>query len=162
MALFKLSLGAALLICFVGCDPVRTVSQTVQLQILDAESHSPVSDVVISLKENFEPKAVADEDHSEDWERHQREFWEQLPWHAATSDSNGIATVEIAHTAIDRSRGKEPPPERDIVSGQTYLVKIGDATMKDRLEINKDSRTVLNEVELLVLKVGKAVYRPTE
>jgi hypothetical protein len=161
MAMFKLLLSAFLLVCSLGCDPVRTVSQKVQLQILDAEADSPVSDVAIRLKEDFDPATVADEDRSkEEWEQHQREVWEQSPWHTGKTDANGVATVEVVHTAIDRSRGKEPPAERDIVSGRTYLVEIEDADVH-RLEIKKDSRAIAGSVEVVILNVAEPEYQPT-
>jgi hypothetical protein len=147
-----------------GCDPVRTASQTLRLQVVDSASGEPVIGIRVQVKQDFELFQTDDAQlqKSDEWEQHQREFWEGLPWHFAITDEDGIADIDIIETALDRSRGDEPPASRNMLFGRTYLVVMGDdnehADEALRLKIEEDARLTEGNITLTVLDVAEPKY----
>ena len=126
----------------VGCDPVRTTSQLVGLQVVDSASGQPVVGAQVSLKYDFdtaEPaskktfEAYSDETDvaPEVWHEHKRKVWEQRPWLRGVTNKDGEADFEVEYTEVDRSRGAKPPARRDRVTGRPFLVKVNAGEMPE-------------------------------
>src|SRR5262249_16334824 len=113
----------------VGCfpaDPVRTTRQTARLRVVESASGSPIAGAHVQLKIDFDryddilPK---DGRVAGAVRQTARASWEQEPWSSFVADRNGQAEATIVRTAIDRTRGKKPAPDRN-VTGEPYLVKV--------------------------------------
>jgi hypothetical protein len=100
----------------VGChlgDPVRTTSQRVRLRVVDSASGKPVAYASVSLKFDHQtPRPQRDELEVDD------------PWSHGVTDHDGQAEIEVEITALDRSQGSTPSPDRDCVTGQPYFVRV--------------------------------------
>lgn len=107
----------ALLVVATGCDPVRTTSQGVLLQVTSSTSGQPVAGVPISLKYDYERSVPVAEQRPEP----ERPTYE---WFSSTTDVNGQADVGVEWTVLDRTIWGKPPSWRDWVSGCSYLVKV--------------------------------------
>jgi hypothetical protein len=118
----------ASLVCLftAGCDPVRTTSQTVHLLVIESASRKVVNGAQVSLKYDYtaEPMPKGWRMTPQEYENYQRQNWEHFPWSRGVTDRNGIVNVSVQYTALDRTRGPEPPPNRDWVTGRSYVVQV--------------------------------------
>jgi hypothetical protein len=89
-------------LCASGCDPVRTTVQSVTLRVLDADSGQPVADAVVMLKH----------------------VGAQSDWLPGVTDKDGKAEIEFKVTALDRTRGSTPPPERNWILNRPGQIKV--------------------------------------
>jgi hypothetical protein len=60
----------------------------------------------------------------DEWHRTKRNYWDRSPWFVGNTDDRGEAEIDAVYVEIDRTRGSKPPPRRDDVSGQPFLVKV--------------------------------------
>jgi len=153
------------LVIFVGCDPVRTVSQEVRVTVLDLASSQPVAGARIQVKRDFEQNDHVIENtqkSSNESEQHEREFWERQPWHSGLTDEAGVAKIEIVETALDRSSGDKPPASRDLLSGQVYILKVSQDNQavneQLRVKIALGANIVGDRISVSVSKIGQPRY----
>ena len=113
-----------------GCDPVRTTSQRVRLRIVDSASEQPIAGAKVSLRNELladvsapteDLQFISPEDLDE--QRH-RSTLSQSAWHTGTTDRFGEVDIHVVITALDRTRGNEPPKWRDFVTGRPCLVRV--------------------------------------
>jgi hypothetical protein len=119
----------------------------VRLLVVDSMSGRPVDGLTIQIKKDFERSDVLTPEFqkfSKDLQEHLREWYATLPWSSGVTDLDGKAEVAIVITALDRTRGSTPPPSRDHITGEPYLVKVNR---------DQDPEEVLN----LVMKPGEDV-----
>lgn len=96
----------------VGCDPVRTTSQTVHLRVIASDSGAPAAGREMSVRLD-DPSATGD------------------PWAVGVSTREGDVSIEIQYTSIDRNRGSRPPASKDFVTGRRYLIKLRDSKVPE-------------------------------
>jgi hypothetical protein len=148
---------SALCITLTGCDPVRTTRQSVQVQVADGQSGGSVVGAQVSLKYDFDRGPLFA--HVE----HNREWWEQLPWHTGTTNWRGQAWVGVEYTVLDRTIGPWPPGSRDNVSNQPYLVRVTTNDLYDQVSLmmrpGESSKGIHFTVSLI--KIGKPRYVET-
>jgi hypothetical protein len=60
----------------------------------------------------------------EEGRAYQQNFADSLPWVHGVTDKEGQADIDLTNTCIDRTSGAKPPPDRDIVTGKPYLLKM--------------------------------------
>ena len=155
-----IALSACLLttICCVGCDPVRTTSQALRVGVVDARSQLPIDGIRVSIKEAFEPDPKFDQED-------QREFWESLPWSSAVTSEKGIAKIDVVLTMLDRSRGRVPPPSRDMLTERRYLLRIGehetDAEHPAEIEVVVGAHALVGDQKLSILEIATPTYIAT-
>ena len=133
--------------CLVGCDPVRTTRQVVTLTVLAANSEEPVANAHVRLKEDFDRQThtYPDTASREEWEAHARRNWAESPWFSAKSNDTGQTTLHVEYTALDRTRGDQPPTYRDWVTGKPFLVDITENEARsERLSVVMSSGNVIH------------------
>lgn len=107
-----------------SCDPVRTTSQGITIAVEDGQG-CPVPDAKISIKESWkswqswEPGGVKDVDRA-----FYRAQWESEPWLDGLTNTQGKAVLRFEATALDWTKGDEPPAKRDWVTNREYLFKV--------------------------------------
>jgi hypothetical protein len=120
-----------------GCDPVRTTSHSVVLTVMD-DHGLPVPDVKVSIKESWEswqswePGGVAESQKAFFQERWGSDF---VPWLKGVSDASGSAAIQTEITALDGTRGDEPPPNRDVVSNREYIIKLEGQNVQEEMRV---------------------------
>ncbi len=115
-----------------GCDPVRTSSQVVRLQIVESASGQPLRGKKVSLKYDYltaagplPPKEWKETMSPEEWDKYRhRQAIQGYEWFDSSTDERGQADFGIEFTSIDRFRGSTPPPEADSVTGEPYLIRV--------------------------------------
>ena len=116
-----------------GCDPVRTIRQSVKVTVMD-DHGLPASDVKVSMKESWESwgEGVAESERS-----YYRQEWASdfVPWYEGVTNAQGKAAIAIEETALDRTRGSEPPANRDIVSSREYVVKLQGQNVQNAMRV---------------------------
>lgn len=154
------------LLCFsaIGCgDPVRTTLQAVRLQVKDSISGQPLVGVKLFLKSDFDKRYPFSETEltKKDWD-HRKNFWEQQSWFESITDKHGIASITVTHTQIDRTWGSKPPPSRDQVTNQPYIVKVQLTSDKIanpvEIVLADDKTGNGSRLTVTVLEVGKPQY----
>jgi len=129
----KLQITFCVVCCLLatGCDPVRTTGQLVRLQVVDSTSQQPVEDAKVSLKFDCLTGAARQPKHQEEvmppeeWDDHNlRIALEGYVWQVGRTDSQGQVDIDLMYTGIDKTRGPEPPPSRDDVTGLPYLIMV--------------------------------------
>ena len=109
-----------------GCDPVRTTRQSITIEVKDSRG-MPVRDAKIRIKESWEswkswtPEGVKGGDSSFYRDRWESEF---VPWIEGLTNDQGKAVLNFDVTALDATKGREPPRKRDWVSNSEYIVRI--------------------------------------
>ena len=136
---FCIALMLALLASQTGCDPVRTTSQTVRIEILDAENGTPISGLQVRLKSGFGL------------------------WFSASTNSQGLAEISVESTMIDRSRSATP--SRNLIHGITpfdfeLVASDGDAELCSMI-IEAGSSKICNDYKIVIKSIDAAVYIPT-
>jgi hypothetical protein len=121
----------AILVAAAGCDPARTTSQGVLLEVISSASGQPVAGVRVSLKYDYERNIPVTEQEPEA----ERQTYE---WFSSTTDVNGQANVGVVWTVLDDTRCGNPPPWRDWVSGVFYLVQVEDDQVHELFHLRMD------------------------
>jgi hypothetical protein len=119
-----------------GCDPVRTIRHNVRMAVL-GEQRLPVGDVKVSMKESWESWQTWGGGIKADEEAYYRQRWASdfVPWLAGVTDAQGGAVIPIEITALDRTRGNEPPANRDTVSNREYIIRLQGQKAEDELRL---------------------------
>jgi len=148
MLLRRSSWGLFWLACslsMVGCDPVRTTSQLVRLQVLDSASGQPVVDAQVSLafdEAAARPLSKETELTPQEWKKRIEAY--QRPGFRGVTNKQGQADIDTKFTSLDRTSGSKPPTGKDFVTGHPYLIKV-------------KAGEVPEEEMSLVMKAGAAV-----
>ena len=149
-------------VCMVGCDPVRTTTQTARVVITDSQSGKPIAGLRIRAKYDFDRgQSKSNSQVSEDARRHAREFWTTLPWSAAMTDNNGEAEFMVETTKLDRNGSNSPSSTRDEITEQPYLIKIGnDSADVEELSVvmSPDDSVKGKQYVVTVVAVGTPSY----
>jgi hypothetical protein len=119
-----------------GCDPVRTITHHVTVEVAD-EQGLPVPNVDVAIKESWESWQTWGGEMNEADKGYYRGQWASdfVPWRKGVTDAEGKAAIVIEITALDRTTGKEPPPKRDVVSNREYLVKARGRNLEEELRL---------------------------
>lgn len=64
-----------------------------------------------------------------------RRNWESRPWLEGVTDAQGEAVIRIESTAMDSTRGNEPPAKRDVVSNREHIIKLVREDVQDEIRI---------------------------
>jgi hypothetical protein len=56
-----------------------------------------------------------------------------VPWQDGLTNAQGKAVLELVVTALDGTKGREPPAKRDWVSNREYIVKLQTKDAEDEL-----------------------------
>lgn len=121
-------------LCLNGCDPVRTVRQSILIRVAE-QSGAPVPDVKVRMKESWEswkltigevPQAELNGYHSR---------WLSEPWLEGMTDAGGEALIMSEITALDWNKGSAPPVERDVVSDREYIVELSRQNVSEKVSI---------------------------
>jgi hypothetical protein len=127
-----------------GCDPVRTTSQSITIAVDDGRG-LPVLDAKVKIKESWESwQSWTPGGFKEGEKAHYRERWESdfVPWLEGSTNAEGKAVLKLDVTALDDTRGSEPPAKRDFVSNREYIVKLQTQDAEDELLIVMRPNTV--------------------
>jgi hypothetical protein len=120
-----------------GCgDPVRTTRQTLSVRVVESASRDPIAGLNVQIKKDYEHSDALAPEVRRFPKEHQdylREWWRSLPWSSCVTDKYGQAEAAIVRTALDRTRGAKPPPSRDTITGEPYLVKVNAAREPDEV-----------------------------
>lgn len=118
-----------------GCDPVRTTSQSITIAVEDGRG-LPVPDVKVRIKESWESwQSWTPGGFKEGEKALYRERWESnfVPWLEGLTNVQGKAVLESVVTALDGTKGSEPPAKRDWISNREYIVKLQSKDAEDEL-----------------------------
>ncbi len=118
-----------------GCDPVRTTSQNITIAVEDGQG-LPVPDAKVRAKESWESwQSWTPGGFKEGEKSYFRERWESdfVPWLEGLTNAEGKAVLKLDVTALDETRGSEPPARRDIVSNREYIVRLQTRDAEDEL-----------------------------
>jgi len=93
----------------------------------------PAHDVKVSMKESWESWQSWGGRVKKDDNAYLRSVWESefVPWLESVTDAQGKAVIKIRITALDGTRGKEPPADRDTVSNREYIIKLQGRNVQD-------------------------------
>jgi len=108
-----------------GCDPVRTISHDVRVHVVDDHGVA-VPNVTVSIKESWESwqswgGKVAESEKDLYYRRWESDY---VPWYRGVTDAQGNAAIAVTFTALDHTKGNEPPANRDFVSNREFMVKL--------------------------------------
>jgi len=121
-----------------GCDrdPVRTIAHNLTVAVVD-EQGSPVPDVDVTMKESWESWQSWGSRVEEADKAYYRQLWASdfVPWLKGVINAQGNAVITIRITALDRTRGNQPPAERDTVSDREYIIKLQRQNVQDELRL---------------------------
>ena len=97
----------------------------------------PVSGVNVAIKESWESWQTRGGGIKEADKADYRQRWASdfVPWLKAVTDAQGRAVVTIRETALDWTKGNQPPPNRDWVSNREYLIKLQGKNGQDDLRL---------------------------
>ena len=73
-----------------------------------------------------------------------RERWESdfVPWLEGLTNAQGKAVLESVETALDGTKGSEPPAKRDWVLNREYIVKVQTKDAEDELLVEMKPGTI--------------------
>jgi hypothetical protein len=120
--------GLFWLVCslsLVGCDPVRTTSQLIRLQVVDSASGQPVVGAQVSLvfdEAAARPLSKETELTPQEWKKRIEAY--QRPGFRGITNNQGQAEIDAKFTSLDRTSGSKPPSGKDFVTGHPYLIKV--------------------------------------
>jgi hypothetical protein len=147
-----------------GCDPVRTITHNVTVAVAD-EKGLPASDVNVSMKESWESWRSWGGGVKEADRAYYRQEWaiDFVPWLKGVTNAQGNAVIAIRETALDWTKGDEPPPERDTVSKREYIIKLQRHDVEDELRlVMKPGPSVKGKsYTVTVIDIQKPRYVPT-
>lgn len=127
-----------------GCDPVRTTSQRITIAVEDGRG-LPVPNAKVRMKESWESRQSWIPGGFKEGEKaFYRERWESdfVPWLEGLTDAQGKAVLESVETALDGTKGSEPPANRDWVSNREYIVKLQTKDAVDELLVEIKPGTI--------------------
>jgi hypothetical protein len=158
------ALLAATIATLSGCDPVRTITHNVTLKVVDAHG-SPISGVNVAIKESWESWQTWGGAAKEADKAYYRERWASdfVPWLKAVTDAQGRAVITIRITALDWTKGNQPPPSRDTVSNREYLIRLEGQNGQDdlRLVMKPGAAVKGSSYTVTVGDIEKPRYVPT-
>ncbi len=131
---------------FSGCDPVRTTNHNVRITVVD-DRGLPAPHVRVSIKESWEswqswaPGGIAESDKSFFRQRWESDF---VPWREGVTNVEGEAVISVEITALDRTKGSEPPAIRDTISNREYIVKLQAQDAQDEILVVMTPGTTVN------------------
>ena len=128
--------------CLCGCDPVRTVRQSIKIRIVD-ESGLPATEVYIRMKESWESWNVKGGAVSKAETENSHNRWLEKNWLKGVTDQQGEALLWRESSALDWNKGSTPLPDRDGFSNREYIIRL----------LQKDVKTDA----IVVLKPGLVV-----
>jgi hypothetical protein len=101
------------------------------------EQGLPAPNVNVSMKESWESWQSWGDGVKEAEKAHYEQVWASdfVPWLKGVSNTQGKAVITIRITALDGTRGNEPPPGRDNVSNREYIVKLQGQNVQDEMRI---------------------------
>jgi uncharacterized protein YeaO (DUF488 family) len=122
--------------CLSGCDPVRTITHDVTIAVSDAQG-LPARDLKVSMKESWESWRTWGSGVSKNDEAHCRQVWagDFVPWRQGTTNAQGRVIITVEVTAIDSTRGNEPPACRDTVSNREFIIKLQGQNVQDEVRL---------------------------
>ena len=118
-----------------GCDPVRTTSQRITIAVEDGRG-LPMPDAKVRIKESWESwQSWTPGGFKEGEKAFYRERWESdfVPWLEGLTNAQGKTVLESVVTALDWTKGSEPPAKRDWVSNREYIFKLQTKDAEDEL-----------------------------
>lgn len=127
-----------------GCDPVRTTSQRITIAVEDGRG-LPVPDARVRMKESWESwQSWTPGGFKEGEKASYRERWESdfVPWLEGLTNAQGKAVLESVETALDGTKGSEPPAKRDWVLNREYIVKVQTKDAEDELLVEMKPGTI--------------------
>ncbi len=131
-ALIILAMGLASL---PGCDPVRTIRQSVTLAVVDDRA-VPAPDVKVSIKESWESWQSWGGGIAESEKSYVRQRWEnEIPWLKGVTKADGNVVIAIEITGLDSTKGNKPSPRRDVVSNREYIIKLDGQNSHDETRV---------------------------
>mgnify|MGYP006991946985 FL=1 len=122
------------LLLFCGCDRVRTTSQRITIAVNDGRG-LPVPDAKVRIKESWEswrPRRFKEAGKDYYLERWQSDY---VPWIEGLANAEGKVVLETVMTALDNTRGSEPPADCDWFSNREYIVKLQTKDTEEELTI---------------------------
>ena len=94
-----------------------------------------------------------------------RQRWESdfVPWRDGVTNAEGKAVIPIVITALDHTRGREPPPNRDVVSNREYVIKLQGQNKQDEMLVvmKPDEEVSGKRYSIRIDKIEKPIYVPT-
>jgi hypothetical protein len=147
-----------------GCDPVRSTRQAITIKVSDSANGAPLGGVTIRMKNDFDT-SVAMSPTASKWSKELRDSarkqWELNPWATATTSMDGKAVLIFECTALDRSRGPEPPAVRDSLTGQPYLMQIvcsGCESMNVTLVLQQNNEFTQGQYSVQIVGITSPEY----
>jgi len=132
--------------------------------VTDSASGNPLAGTTVQIKYDFDRGEAELEKttHVPDWKREEaRKFWETWKWSSGITHHDGHAEIASDVTALDRTRGSTPPPNRDDVTGKPYFVKVQKGRGPEEvLSVRMNSGEVANGkvYSIVVIKVDNPQY----
>jgi hypothetical protein len=133
-ALLRSFVIAAGIACVSGCDPVRTITHDVTIDVSDAQGQ-PARDVKVSMKESWESWQTWGSGIKDEYKAYYREVWGKAPWREGVTGAQGRLVITVSITALDRTRGNTPPPCRDTVSDREFIIKLSGQNVQDEVRL---------------------------
>lgn len=146
-----------IVVCFpaalLGCDAVRTTTQTLRVQIVEVSTGKPLTRAQISIKPELEITGDQNRDEA------RAANWKHLPRHDAHTNEEGIASIEIRITAHDWEKGDSPPSRRD-VRGDRYATRIESGSRSENtvIDISEGETFVTESYQIEVLTLSRPMY----
>lgn len=116
--LASLLLYASIVAMFAGCDPVRTVQQSVTFSLRTNNSNADFRNMRIRIRELWEQTGDS------------ARFYEFNPdrptaseWYVGTTDVRGRVKITVTQTAIDSHRG-QVPANREAIKGRRFECEV--------------------------------------
>lgn len=158
---FRSLVSLILVVSVIGCDGVRTKTQTLTVAVEDRDG-TPASNVRISIKETWESWKAGTSMTTKTDEVEYRRRWESsfVPWSSDVSGSNGVATVTFKSTGLDSGDRERPPV--DMVSNREYIVNLQGqhASEEVRLAVLAGAFVEGQFFRFTVVDIGKPQWSP--
>ena len=137
------------LILVAGCDPVRSIEQSVTLKVSDATGN-PISDCKVEAKL----------DTNEDAQVSQRQSSEDSTWkNSGVADEDGTVEFKFVTTLIDKSTKEKP--NWDPVKGKQYRVRVDQGGWVEfQIEMSNGKSALSDGITITVVNVADARYVP--
>jgi hypothetical protein len=137
--IFKVLPYSMILFTACGCDPIRTVIQEIDVQVVSATG-TGLASTEIRIRTSFDSHANHSPNISDSYFKEQ---WEESTWTTAMTNQDGYATLQYRETGIDGNTSNTPQVDRNLLGKSIDFVIV-------------DSEDVLQE--FLDLKLQPPVY----